>query len=399
MEDNISPLPAAKPLNRLQVRDGLKINSERWKLAHDYHRHRQNLLHQSLWEPGIVYGLGAKVINTPDDTSGEFSRGRRWIEIQPGVAIDIEGNPIIVGAGEPKDRMLHIATQVPRQGSITVRVVIRYVDPDDLAIVSTQNCVEERFRLDEISRPLEPEEIELFRIEVAQDSLEGDLHLKNPIEPDDPGPNEIDLNHRKPAKIRSQLNIRIGVPKKTDKTFYRGLLNFSNSSLSLYPGLNLIVEHTELDSYVLSDNESAQILYLSSQDLIGIIEDSQRNKSIEDSPQKIKHRIILEVQNEDVLSDSFKKDLSEMMEDASWREITIQSNLMKEPFLFGCMPQVLGDQGKLYQVGRVLVVVGDLSKYLCGDNLLRHEIREAAEIFMNLIYFCHKKNKLDNLLQ
>ncbi len=37
-----------EPLSRLVVRDGLLLNAERWRQAHQYHRQRQNLHYQSL---------------------------------------------------------------------------------------------------------------------------------------------------------------------------------------------------------------------------------------------------------------------------------------------------------------------------------------------------------------
>ena len=36
-------IPAIAPLRRLAVRNGLLLDAERWRVAHDYHRQRQNL--------------------------------------------------------------------------------------------------------------------------------------------------------------------------------------------------------------------------------------------------------------------------------------------------------------------------------------------------------------------
>jgi hypothetical protein len=33
------PLPAPIPLTRLNVNNDLRVNAERWTVAHDYHRH------------------------------------------------------------------------------------------------------------------------------------------------------------------------------------------------------------------------------------------------------------------------------------------------------------------------------------------------------------------------
>ena len=66
------PWPPIQPLTRLNVKDSLRINSDRWQLAHDYHRNRQNLIHQLLWEPGIVFGLGVKPISPPEQVKQQF---------------------------------------------------------------------------------------------------------------------------------------------------------------------------------------------------------------------------------------------------------------------------------------------------------------------------------------
>ena len=36
------PTPPIQPFERLQATDGLLVNAERWRKAHDYHRRRQN---------------------------------------------------------------------------------------------------------------------------------------------------------------------------------------------------------------------------------------------------------------------------------------------------------------------------------------------------------------------
>jgi len=42
------PPPPINPFQRLQASDGLLINAERWRRAHEYHRQRQNTHYQSL---------------------------------------------------------------------------------------------------------------------------------------------------------------------------------------------------------------------------------------------------------------------------------------------------------------------------------------------------------------
>ncbi|MEM8715156.1 MAG: hypothetical protein AAGE92_05170, partial [Cyanobacteria bacterium P01_G01_bin.4] len=61
----IPSTPTPQIFERLRVTDGLLIDRERWQLAHNYHRQRQNLHYQSLQQPGIVCGLGVASIAAP----------------------------------------------------------------------------------------------------------------------------------------------------------------------------------------------------------------------------------------------------------------------------------------------------------------------------------------------
>ena len=69
---NDFPYPEIQSFERLQVSDGLLINSERWRLAHEYHQQRQNVQFQSLFLPGIICGLGVAPIEAPADLPAKF---------------------------------------------------------------------------------------------------------------------------------------------------------------------------------------------------------------------------------------------------------------------------------------------------------------------------------------
>jgi hypothetical protein len=81
------PPPPIKSFERLQAADGLLINAERWRAAHDYHRLRQNAQYQSLNQPGVVCGLGVRDIPAPSQVEARYRDGR-WVQIQPGIAIN-----------------------------------------------------------------------------------------------------------------------------------------------------------------------------------------------------------------------------------------------------------------------------------------------------------------------
>ncbi|NEQ32015.1 MAG: hypothetical protein F6K04_13595 [Leptolyngbya sp. SIO4C5] len=72
---------------------------------------------------------------------------------------------------------------------------------------------------------------------------------------------------------------------------------------------------------------------------------------------------------------------------------------MKQPFLFGCLPQIAADSLELYQGGNVLLAMGNLSDPWSGRHLSRLEIREAQEFGINLLYFAWQENLFTRLLQ
>jgi hypothetical protein len=210
MADHPFSYPLPQPLERLHVHDGLMMNAERWRIAHRYHRHRQNVHYQALYQPGIVCGLGVKVIPPPPNSSLRYRAAdqqqgeSRWLEIQPGIAIDVEGNPIVVDA--KTDRTYRIAIDPPTTGNCTVYLVVSYVDPDALEHQPHKLTVPELFRFDQKTTPPTEREVELCRIELAP----GGIFLKLPPDIFAPSINEINLLHRVQAQARSQTYVRLG---------------------------------------------------------------------------------------------------------------------------------------------------------------------------------------------
>ncbi|GAA6615929.1 hypothetical protein [Scytonema sp. NUACC26] len=194
--------PRVNPLQRLQVYDSLMMNADRWRVAHQYHRHRQNVLHQSLHEPGIVCGLGVRLISPPAQAPARF-RDRRWLEIQPGIAIDLEGNPIIVDPST--DRTFRIATTPPSTGTLSVYLVVSYVEPQNSASRQNSELVREWFRFDEKTSPPTETEIELCRILLQS----GTVELEAPPDVLFPSFNQLDLRYRPKVKARPQAVVRV----------------------------------------------------------------------------------------------------------------------------------------------------------------------------------------------
>ena len=189
------PQPLIQPFDRLQAADGLLINAERWRKAHDYHRLRQNIHYQCLNQPGIVCGLGVRDIPPPSNVQAKYRDGL-WVQILPGIAIDLAGNLIVV----PKAFNFPIDLEVSNTDAILVYLTVSYVDPEDLRSPNSREIVREAYRFDQRNSTLKISEIEICRILLQPGQ-------KNITQPNDiffPGYNNIDLRYRRQAQARPQ---------------------------------------------------------------------------------------------------------------------------------------------------------------------------------------------------
>ncbi len=194
------PPPPRHPLQRLQVSDGLLVTAERWQVAHQYHRQRQNLHFQAFHQGGIVSGLGVCPTVAPAQVANAYRDGR-WLQVQPGVAMDDQGNPIVV----PDPVTYRIAAQ-PTTDPLLVYLVLKFVDPDQLEPRTGTHVVQETFRLEEKVAPPEGSEIELCRLVL----LPGDAPITLPQNGFAPVANELDWRYRPRAQARPQGSLTLG---------------------------------------------------------------------------------------------------------------------------------------------------------------------------------------------
>jgi hypothetical protein len=194
-----SPLPTAVPFNRLAISDGLLMTADLWNQAHDYHRQRQHFYYQALFQPGIVWGLGVSVVAAPR-TIEERYRDRRWLQVQPGVAIDRLGHPIVV----PEAINFRVQSDPTGEERPTVFLVVRYSDPRDRVGNGSPSAETETFALVETTDP-QPEDVELCRLVLTA----GQPDLTPPQEVLAPGPNQPDLRYRPRAHLRPQGQVQL----------------------------------------------------------------------------------------------------------------------------------------------------------------------------------------------
>jgi hypothetical protein len=402
------PPPLADPLKRLHVYDGLMMNTRRWLTADAYHRRRQNLQYQSISQPGVVCGLGVRVIESPDSVDARF-RDQRWIEIQPGIAIDLEGNPIVVDASP--DRRFRIEARPASGKSLTVYVVVSYFEP--LSAQPSDETVREWFRFNQITTPPDGTQIELCRIELRET-----VQLKQPIDVLYPEFNQLDFRYRLQAKARPQAVVRAaqlrpsaGFDEASDLATYslyrnslENLTELIRSVASLYPSLQGDPEVRQVSPLV--DLDDYHLLYLPD----GQVLDQFGDRELTALQQYLQKGggLLIETPPASLQSlDRIGQRLQQISPDAqtqvtSWEDLAPDHALRRSPFLFGLLPSVQGNRVQLYSSGSVVLVEGRLSPaWGLAEGLLlpRSEIRTAQELGINILHLVWQRRQFTHLLQ
>ncbi|QJB26941.1 hypothetical protein [Limnospira fusiformis] len=435
------PPPEIYPLQRLIVDDGLLLNAQRWRQSHEYHRARQNLHYQSLYQPGIVRGLGVCVIDAPESISAQY-RDNRWVQIQPGIAIDLTGNPIIV------DRPIEFRISSEcRTEPITVYLVLRYVDPETLYRASEQVLVPESFRIDEKNTPPSAQEIELCRIAISANLTE----IRPATDVFSPDVNELDLRYRVRVRPRSQkTRIRVGVLQGTAEDFYVGEnLFYLLRSLSVLAPMTMDAEPVEeitLTSQVADiprdysllymrysqmlswgETEYNHLKYYSDRGTILLIEASSVEVNIADINSAIGElkQALNDIQFAQV--SEFRRELSselticeselqnrlesslEPLQNiahqylginiSSMATISAQDPIKIHPFLFDELPIINGEPTRLINWGKIIISIGCLSSgwgLNSHQGLSRETIRSAQELGINILNFASENYHLSN---
>ncbi|MEB3358594.1 MAG: hypothetical protein VKK04_17845 [Synechococcales bacterium] len=423
------PYPAIdRPLSRLHTYDGLMINAKRWQLAHDYHRRRQAIHYQSINQPGIVFGLGVRKLETPPPGVPAPFRDQRWLEIQPGLAIDGAGNPIIVN-----ERIaFRIEAEAPAAGIKVVHLVLSYVEPKHLHRQHHTDASDEQYRIDEkvISLPdshpadrhppdpstdrhlvvnghLEPHPINGQDIELCRLWLEADeVNISNPVDVLCPDVNEIDLRYRPQAQARPQAVVRLAwvdrqAADRGDRT-YHNLACLMRSVAALYPVLQGIEDVDRLPLQPHDPVPDTDLIYVSEAELQEL--QPHQLATLQTYVQQ-GITLLIELDKGDEADtiptiQRLEANLSVYLEKVVQRQATHACCL--SPFLFDALPTIAQQPIQLWVGVGVVVVVGRLSTawgIYAPTPLPRHEIRAAQELGVNLLQFALRRRQLTQLLQ
>lgn len=452
------PLPPIKPLERLQVRDGLLMNAERWRRAHEYHHERQNIHYQSLNQPGIVCGLGVKLIPPPTEVISQYRDGR-WLQIKPGIAIDLVGNPIIV----PEPIEFRISSENLTPDPVTVYLVVSYVNPEKLRRKEQREFVQETFRIDEKSNPPGELEVELCRILLEPGAVVGpeEPPLQNPSDVFFPSYNCLDLRYRTQVRSRPQGVVQVAQVNPTPKSL-ENLSYLLQSVAALYPNLEGASnvgqvtlqsddkgEKTKLLEYDLLfiTYQQSQLLkerqwnllrqYLDGGGVV-LVEASGEGSNIKELTaikqelQKAIANLDLEAaanRTEDAELSTIRQDLETELENVKTEinekisslsllfkdsadnlgtslESLTHSNrnhpLRRQPFLFSALPTINEQPIQIFISGGIIFVIGNLSSAWGLDeelSLPRETIRTAQEMGINILHFAWRRRQMMQSVQ
>ena len=385
------PPPSINPFERFQPSDGILINAERWDKAHKYHRKRQNFHYQSLHQPGIVCGLGVKIIPTQGDEPIQYRDGR-GVQLQPGLAIDLYGNPIVV----PQKENIQIAVESLSDDPLTIYLVVSYRDPDELAISGQQEMVKEQFRIDVKTQPPNELEVEVCRLL---------LPPKTPVQleptPDVffPGYYNLDFRFRNLATLRTQGVIRIAQIRDIDPSALRNFPNLDyllKATEALYPKLQGI-EPVELVSWDWENLNEYTLLYLSAQEL------NLNYQELEALKQYLAEGGVLLVDAEKDSSpiNSYIASLAQQELGNPLKPLNKRHPLRRNPFLFAAMPNRTEERPiKLLVGGGIILSVGNLASLWGLDEeltLSRESIRSGQELGVNILYYAWQRRMMMSL--
>jgi len=354
---------------------------------------RQNAHYQSLNQPGIVCGLGIRVISAPKKVEAQF-QDNRWVQIQPGIAIDLFGNLIVVPEAFP----FHIATELHGSDAVLVYLVASYVDPDELRRSAPKDVVQETFRIDEKSTLPTSSEIELCRILLQS----GEVTITPPVDVFFPGYNNIDLRYRVQAQSRPQALVRMAQVNNVDKECARSFFNLAyllQSVESLHPSLR---GGEEVGQVNLSENlQEYDLLYLTGKQSLTLNSTEFENIKtylnlggvlLVDAP--LDGNALIESIN--ALARQLESPLRPLEEQRR------DHPLRTKPFLFAALPMVNQQPIQILTGSGIILVIGDIASIWGLDSSLslpRITIRTGQELGINILQYAWKRRQFIGLQQ
>ncbi|MEL6325830.1 MAG: hypothetical protein AAFQ61_02865 [Cyanobacteria bacterium J06626_23] len=436
--------PAIRSFERLQASDGLLITADHWQRTQTYHRQRQNFYYQSLHQAGIVSGLGVTLAKAPADIDARFRDGR-WIQVQPGIAIDAQGNPIVVT--EPY--RFQVQSRCMAGDRKTVYIVLNYVDPDELRHPAGRDWVKEMFRIVE-KTTLDVLDVELCRIHLTP----GEQKLLMAADVFAPSPNSLDLTYRQTSRSAPEGIVSIAhlVDASASLSAARGGLTYLLQAVNaLYPSLlgEPTILNVPLDAltgqrllqrdllYVSDDHlphlspalQSGLRNYLKAGGVLLVAVDGENSRQAELG--KIRQELLTalaEAENDPSVATvrgsvrteiaAIETEMNQFVEKSRLSiatlshqlgiylhgsgDVSFDHPLRTTPFLFSRWPNIGTQPLHLFCWGGIVLMVGDLAQVWGPDKdgtRSRETIRTAHELGINLLHYAWRRRQLVQLQQ
>ena len=184
-------------LRRVNPFQGLVIDADIWRDAHNYHRDQQRLHVLAFHKTGIVEGLEVTASSPPDLS----------VAIHPGMAVDPEGNVINV------PEMQRYQLQTRQKGLVYLVIQFREIpaEPYQPPEGGQPTRILEAYRIQERDKLPTEAYLELARIDFdpAQEAI------RDAKTPSKAGKNEIDLSLRQEVSSQAPPPVPEKIPEKT----------------------------------------------------------------------------------------------------------------------------------------------------------------------------------------
>ncbi|TVQ58463.1 MAG: hypothetical protein EA366_06565, partial [Spirulina sp. DLM2.Bin59] len=351
----------------------------------------------------------------------------RWVEIQPGMAIDPQGNFIVVT--EPMS--FRLASENYSREPLWIYLVIRHVDPDTLSRRSDLPVIQETFRIDEKNTLPQGLDLELCRILLPP--MGQKVTLCNAGDPFNPGVGEPNFLHRPGVRSRPQSQIVVGCWGE-HPGLVRGWADLAAVLPFVYPHgavtitaattgaacqllwgqnpsdmldeatLGALARHWEAGGTIAFEittpgSKLAELLgiYRDLQQAIAAAEQDPTLAQVRSDLATEFHAIQGQILAQIPPSLPALAELAAQFE-APWVAIPHSPHpLRRDPFPFALLPMIGGEGVFIAVAGGLVLIFGPLSAAWSGDGPLplgTQTLRAAQELGINLIHFAGQRQQM-----
>jgi hypothetical protein len=354
-------------LKRVNPFQGLVIDDDIWRDSHDYHRIHQQLHNTAVHGAGIVVGLGVSS-NRPPDLS---------LTIYPGMAIDQEGNIIIVAKPQTYQLQSH------DRGTVYIIIQFREVPtgPFQPPEGGQPTRILEAYRIQERTSLPSEAYLELARIDFDP----GVKNITVAGNPYQPGVNQLDLRFRQQSAAQIKRNLTFWhLSLDQDKEIHR--VGFANLAREI--SRNTDFQITIEPAYSLNDEIKCNLLYLTGKSTFDMDTGAKANltsfiqyggiligEGCAENPQGAR--------DFGIAFNHLARDLGHRLE-----KVNQGNPLLSRYYVFGTTPPGAAADNVILCSPRIIYSGSDYGCAWCGGRdtapLSREVIRSAFEIGMNI---------------